>query len=1351
VAEILLGIIAAASKLVAMIKLIPAPILTAFVAIHSAALWGGLAITNIRNMALKLAGALGNINGFNGPMAAFSKAIGATHDQLAALGEAAPGVDKIADDIAAGAPGAYKLADALELSNKSIINVVSKTDAVESAAKAVGASANDVATFAVAMNKTGVSVEDMAAKAAGGTDKLAELTDGMSKGASDAANLAMAFTMTGKGEASAAEAAEKVASGAGEAAASTGMFSGALSGLADALPGGPIAWIIALAAAIAGVGVYLGMQPDTTQRWINALNQSVQSASDINMLGTTVSALAADTSQLANAQKTATGNTTELQGAQAGLSGDLQRELTHVGALQKAYGVSMPQALALLQTAGVKSTDLFQAQGQAWQVDLEMVHGLTQGYAAMGQQMGSVGSDMNALAVSQSAQLSSMQNLNSAYDTFTSDVAAPYSDMMTLAQGMQTFATDAGSAGSSMTGLGANALTLQQQFQTVYGNVEQAFDSFRSSQALSGGGGDFTQYVKDAVAALLPLTGGSAAARAEVSALAQEAGGPATTSMSTLTKWVGNIKNPLTDMYKASQNAAIGASNLNQDAEALSNSLQSALNPALTQATMTALGGQQALSTFADDLLKFGPNSAQTIAAGKKVAEMFLSIDGNSKSAEPQFIGWAESMGLTAKQATQLWDKVSKGEKPMASVRKALASTSEAVKDLGKPGMWGQVEHAFESFFDKIGGLWGVLPMLVLGGLAPVFGMFHKQIADFIRSATSLIASSVAKMWDPMVAAAVAAFNKIKKEITTGFDAWWKQHGEEVKEVAHAAWVAVSAIITFSWKVVENVLHTGLAWIRVFWPGTWDIIKAVFTTVWNAIKIITVTTWDVIATVISTGVKMIADIIGIILDVITGHWGQAWSDMKSLTKTGIDGVVKVLKEVTSGFITLLYTAGVDLIEGLIKGIGSMASHAGDAILNVGKGMWDDVTSFFDSHSPSMKFAYLGEMIVVGLSLGITTNAQKAIDESRRLAQAVTQAAMSGQITAAEKKALSAQLAAALHDAISKGMQTGLTGSVAQIGGAMTKIFAMLGTAVSSGQVTKTQSSGVVAWLDTDTAKLQNLARQRAKIGQQIATADAYMASTSQAAESNASLGAIISSSSGSATPTIKSIISTLGKDLSQIRAFKSNILKLQKMGLNKQYISQLIAAGPSAAGAIAAELAAGTWAQIHEINTEKSAILTASNQLGVQAADTMYDSGKQAGEGFLSGLKAQQASITQMMKKIADAVIKELKKDLGIASPSRVMMAHGQMVSEGFARGIEAGVGRVKQAARSMSIAASMSGMHSSVITGGSNGAIIINLRNDITGRVDKQVLWTAMQQETLKYNIRNTGVVTGNVAPGRL
>lgn len=1009
IAEILLGIVAAASQLLVILSKIPQPLLTAFVAFHGIALWGGLATTQLRNFALAIVQALGNIGPLNSAMTRLATGLGASTDALAKMGSAAPALKNITADIATGVPDAYQMAQAFQVSDANLANLVAKTPAVERVAQALGVGAQDVANFAVAANKSGVAVEDLAAKTAGSAEHLKNLTGGMEKGAQDAANLALAFLGTGKSAASAEEAVAKVGESAAAAGASSGLFARGLSSLATVLPGGPIAWLIALGVAIAGVGVYLGMMPDRTQKWINSLNQSVAAATDVNMLGTTVSALADDTKQLAEAQRTATGNATELANNQADLSGKLQLELQHVGALQRAYGISMPQALALLQTAGVKATDLFTKQGQVWKVDTEMVHGLVSGYQAMGQQIGAIGGDMNALLVSESQQYKAMQNVNAAWDAFTKIVSGPTDTILTLAASLQTFTQDAGKTGASMVGLGGSAVTLQQQFQTVYANVEQTFSAFRSAQAVNGGLGNFTQFVKNAVQALLPLAGSNRAAAAEISTLAQEAGGPASTNLAALAKWAGASKNPLKSLYDAAMQATVGTSNLSQDAAQLSNTLQSDMGPALAQATLTALGGQKTLSAFATDLVKLGPTSRQTVQAGRQVAEMFLSIDKNSKSAEAQFVGWAESMGMTASAATALWDKVSAGEKPLTSLRSQLASTSQDVANLGKPGLWGQVEHAFMAAWDGVFNWFkNSFPHAMEAGWDAVAGFFTKTIPAMWDA-----------VWGKLAGPVTQAFASVKSAVMSVFDPWWKSHSQEMVTVVQTAWRAIHAVITTAWTVIAGFLRSSLSNLTTAWKETWDAISAiarrtwdiitgvirtsfsiitgVFRTAWDIIWIIVKTALNAIKTTIQTIMGVILGVIGVVLDVITGHWGKAWNDMKGLTATAFHGIVGVITTIASGFGGLLYGAGRAIVQGLIGGINSMASAAWNTVTSLGSGLWNAAKHFFGFGSPSRLFMQGGRWIGEGLALGISGSAGRAVSEAHKMAQSVWAAAAAGSV------------------------------------------------------------------------------------------------------------------------------------------------------------------------------------------------------------------------------------------------------------------------------------------------------------------------------------------------------------------
>jgi hypothetical protein len=514
----------------------------------------------------------------------------------------------------------------------------------------------------------------------------------------------------------------------------------------------PITLITAAAAAIGFFTYEIVTANDETAKWIQTLNQQLSASSAFTVVSSTVSDLAAVTNSLAVAQKTGTGNATELAGAQEDLNSKLGTELSHVGQIAKAYGTDFRGALELLNTAGVKTSDIFGAQGDVWAGDLQQVKGLVAGYKAMGQGLTDLQQDVSVQLVTTSDQVKAVQALNQAWDQFQSAVAGPVNSFLALDQSVSTFLADASASGATMTGLGTDiltvagqtqqavptisnaAITLQQQFQTVYGNVQQLFDAFRNAQGLSGGaGGSFDQFVKDAVAALLPLAGSNKTAAAEISQLAQEAGGPVGGNLKELAKWAGNVKDPMLAMYDASEKASAGAADLSSDAARLTTSLQQDLQPAMANAIFNAHGGQKVFNDFAAALVKSGPGSKATIDAARKMADELLAVSGNSANAEANFVGFAEAMGLGKKQAEDLWKKVSDGHAPLKQIRDDLAKASAPPDNLAKnAGYWAQRKAQDIDYLHNVEHVYDLVNHYLAVGWGDVFVGFQHDVADKI-------------------------------------------------------------------------------------------------------------------------------------------------------------------------------------------------------------------------------------------------------------------------------------------------------------------------------------------------------------------------------------------------------------------------------------------------------------------------------------------------------------------------------------------------------------------------------------------------------------------------------------------
>ena len=274
-------------------------------------------------------------------------------------------------------------------------------------------------------------------------------------------------------------------------------------------------------------------------------------------------------------------------------------------------------------------------------------------------------------------------------------------------------------------------------------------------------------------------------------------------------------------------------------------------------------------------------------------------------------------------------------------------------------------------------------------------------------------------------------------------------------------------------------------------------------------------------------------------------------------------------------------------------------------------------------------------------------------------------------TTAAKKAAAKKVSAASLAATLTGVT--LTGSAAQVRAAITKLIAAVTQDERAGVISKGEGSALTLWLDKDSARLQGLANKRVSILREIAAAQKYAASVATSIRSTDNLTSAAAGGWNGGPQTNAQIVANLRMDVVNIRKFAQNIAKLQKLGLNKDYLAQLIQMGPDAGGQLAEQLAGSGIGNIKQINQAETQIQQVSGYLGKTAANAMYDSGAMAGKGFLSGLEAQQAAITKLMEKIAKSMIDTLKKELGIHSPSTVARQLAREWPNGLVLGMQDG------------------------------------------------------------------------------
>ncbi|MBE4789947.1 phage tail protein [Streptomyces caniscabiei] len=315
----------------------------------------------------------------------------------------------------------------------------------------------------------------------------------------------------------------------------------------------------------------------------------------------------------------------------------------------------------------------------------------------------------------------------------------------------------------------------------------------------------------------------------------------------------------------------------------------------------------------------------------------------------------------------------------------------------------------------------------------------------------------------------------------------------------------------------------------------------------------------------------------------------------------------------------LASAGRDLISGMIGGVREMAGDLASAATDVVSGAVGAAKSALGISSPSKVFATIGRQTGQGFIKGLTGTRAKISSTAKTIVSSITKA--------------------------------------------------FRGT----GSRTDDRLVGLV---ERGNKRLQSLAKQRDSIAKRIADAQKFSSELASSARTSGGLASIVQQDFFAPSYVEK----RLKQSLAQIKAFTTNVTKLQKKGLNKDLLRQILQMGPEAGSQFAASLVGADKATIKRFNSLNSQINKASSKLGSTGADLLYDSGKKAGQGFLTGLKAQQKNIEKLMLSIAKGMQKAIRKALGIKSPSQVMAELGRMTVLGLQGGIARAVPRIDAA-----------------------------------------------------------------------
>lgn len=384
---------------------------------------------------------------------------------------------------------------------------------------------------------------------------------------------------------------------------------------------------------------------------------------------------------------------------------------------------------------------------------------------------------------------------------------------------------------------------------------------------------------------------------------------------------------------------------------------------------------------------------------------------------------------------------------------------------------------------------------------------------------------------------------------------------------------------------------------------------------------------------------------------------------------------------------VLVDAGTHAVNA-VKGFGQFLSGVRDKIgaaMDFIRGIPDKITGAFSGAGTMLKS--IGENIINGLVRGMEAAKQWVINKIQEIADVIP-----GWV----KKRLGIQSPSRVMAAIGVdtvrgmvvGLQAGAPGVQTAVDNLADRVEKSWKRLDVSGALKKRLPAALAA-VNSEVTQLKAKAREYERVAATLQNARDKAAGIRDSALGFASVvglggrtGVRDDGTEYAIAATADTIAADLQAKLQALQSFTANVDALRRAGLSKDAVDQIIASGVDQGSATAAALVAGGPQAIAQVNALQGQISAAAGQLGSVAAVNMYGTGQQAAAGFVEGLEADLGKLDKAAGRIARQLVRAIKKELGIKSPSRVARDLARQFTDGIVIQTQRDAGRVSIAGK---------------------------------------------------------------------
>ncbi|CAH1054018.1 phage tail tape measure protein [Paenibacillus pseudetheri] len=367
------------------------------------------------------------------------------------------------------------------------------------------------------------------------------------------------------------------------------------------------------------------------------------------------------------------------------------------------------------------------------------------------------------------------------------------------------------------------------------------------------------------------------------------------------------------------------------------------------------------------------------------------------------------------------------------TVRNAINSAWESIKSVAL-SVWGVISEFIMGQIDKIKKFWDENGTQILQAVTNAFNGI-KKVIEFIMPAIKFIIEMVWTAIKNIISGALDIIMGLIKIFTGLFTGDWSKMWEGIKQLLGGAIDFVMGLMTLNFlgglkTLFTNLLKSGVGLMKSMGEGIVNAFKGLQSSANGLISKMVSGVINFFKNLFTEGIGIFtrlrtlgASIWNSLTQAVTGAARSIWTksvenfnSMLSSIKNVFGTIKSVIVDIWEG--VMKFFKGIDLskigkqiMQGLVNGIGSMASAAVDKTKEVANKISDSIKNFFGIHSPSRLTTGYGENISEGLAVGINNSKGKAKAAIEQLTGEAGAAAAKGAEKASEKAQKAAAAAA----------------------------------------------------------------------------------------------------------------------------------------------------------------------------------------------------------------------------------------------------------------------------------------------------------------------------------------------------